>query len=183
MEGVFVHSEDPDSVQVTYAKHAYQRVEPATGQRTLVLLDGHNYRIALDEGRDRVLKFEQMEMRIKEEETTPEYRRKAASTRTLARSTDSMDMAELQWRLTTPLSTVLLALLGVPLSRSVPRQGRYARFGTAVLVYAAYYNVKAMAKTWLEHGTVGPLPGLWWVDALLAVVVLVVLWRPWGRLR
>jgi lipopolysaccharide export system permease protein len=96
-----------------------------------------------------------------------------------------MDLAELQWRLTTPLATVLLALLGIPLGRAVPRQGRYTRFATAVLAYAAYYNLKAMAKTWVERGIVGPVPGLWWVDVLLGVVVLLLLWRPWpqGRWR
>ena len=34
------------------------------------------------------------------------------------------DIAELQWRLSTPLSTLLLALLGVLLSRTTPRQGK-----------------------------------------------------------
>jgi lipopolysaccharide export system permease protein len=94
-----------------------------------------------------------------------------------------MDVAELQWRLTTPLGTVFLALLGIPLSRAVPRQGRYARFAAAVVAYAAYYNVKALAKTWVERGVVGPVPGLWWVDVLLAVVVVLLLWRPWPQGR
>ena len=54
-----------------------------------------------------------------------------------------------------------------------------------MLAYAAYYNLKAMAKTWVERGIVGPVPGLWWVDVLLGVVVLLLLWRPWpqGRWR
>ena len=81
-----------------------------------------------------------------------------------------MDLAELQWRLTTPLATVFLALLGIPLSRAVPRQGRY-------------YNVKIVAMVWVERGKVGPLPGLLWVDVLLALVVVLLLWRPWPQGR
>jgi lipopolysaccharide export system permease protein len=183
MENVFLQSEEPGTVEVVYAKQAYQRVDPATGQRTLVALNGRHYTIALGEGSDRIVTFERSEMLLRDKEVTPEYRRKAAPTPALARSADPRDVAELQWRLTTPLSTVLLALLGVPLSRAVPRQGRHARFGAAVLVYAAYYNVKAMAKTWLELGAVGAFPGLWWVDALLAALVAVMLWQPWPRLR
>lgn len=181
LAGVFVHSEEGDVRQVVFAREAYQRVDPVTGDRTLVALHGHHYRISTAEGRDRIVGFARMEMPLRIEPIVPEYRRKAASTATLAGSRDPMDVAELQWRLTTPLATVLLALLGIPLGRAVPRQGRYARFASAVVAYAAYYNLKSMAKTWVEHGTVGPVPGLWWVDVLLGAVVLLLLWRPWPR--
>ena len=178
LAGVFVHHEERGVRQVVFAQRAYQRVDPVSGDRTLVVLRGHHYRLSTREGRDRVVGFERMEIPLRSEEIVPEYRRKAAPTATLARSRDPMDVAELQWRLTTPLATVLLALLGIPLSRAVPRQGRYARFAAAVLAYAAYYNLKAMAKAWIERGVVGPIPGLWWVDALLAAVVVLLVWRP-----
>jgi lipopolysaccharide export system permease protein len=180
LSGVFVHNEERGVRQVVFAERAFQQVDPVSGTRTLVVLRGRQYRIsATPDGRDRVVGFERLEMPLKAEEVVPEYRRKSAPTATLARSRDPMDVAELQWRLTTPLATVSLALLGIPLSRAVPRQGRYARFAAAVVAYAAYYNVKAMAKTWVERGIVGPLPGLWWVDVVLAAVVVLLLWRPW----
>ena len=179
LAGVFVHNEERDVRHVVFAQEAYQRVDPVTGDRTLVALRGHHYRISNGEGGDRIVGFARMEMPLRTQPSMPEYRRKAASTEALARSRDPMDVAELQWRLTTPLATVFLALLGIPLGRAVPRQGRYARFASAVVAYAAYYNLKALAKTWVEHGTVGPVPGLWWVDVLLGAVVLLLLWRPW----
>ena len=183
LSGVFVHNEERGTRRVVFAQSAYQRVDPVTGDRTLVMLHGRHYRISLGEGRDRVIGFEQVEMPLKNEEVVTEYRRKSALTATLARSRDPMDIAELQWRITTPLATVFLALLGIPLSRAVPRQGRYARFATAVLAYAAYYNLKAAAKAWVERGKIGPMPGLLWVDVLLAIVVLLLLWQPWTRGR
>jgi lipopolysaccharide export system permease protein len=184
LAGVFVYNEERGLRQVVFAERAFQEVDPVSGRRTLVVLRGRQYRIsATADGRDRVVGFERLEMPLTTEEVVPEYRRKSAATATLARSRDPMDVAELQWRLTTPLATVSLALLGIPLSRAVPRQGRYARFAAAVVAYAAYYNVKAMAKTWVERGIVGPLPGLWWVDVVLAAVVVLLLWRPWPRGR
>jgi len=177
MEGVFVHEADDDTVRVTYARQAFERIDPLTARRVLVALDGRNYRIRLGEGRDRILQFERVELPLKEEEVTPEYRRKAARTAELARSNDRSDLAELQWRLTVPVSTVLLALLGVPLSRTAPHRGRNARFGAAVLVYAAYYNAKVLAKTLVGNGTVGLVPGILWVDAVLAALVAATMWR------
>jgi lipopolysaccharide export system permease protein len=180
LEGVFLRSEDGDAVQVIYARHAYQRSDTTGGDRVLVMTDGRQYKFARSEVRDRVLAFDTLEMRLKDEEITPEYRRKAAPTRQLARSRDPKDVAELQWRLSTPLSTILLALFGVPLGRAAPRHGKHARFVTAAVVYAVYYNVMAMAKTSVEHGIVDAVPGIWWVPALQAVVLVAVL-RWWAR--
>jgi lipopolysaccharide export system permease protein len=184
LAGIFVHNEERGVRQVVFAQRAYQDVDPATGDRTLVVLRGHHYRISSTvQGRDRVVGFERMEIPLRAETVVREYRRKAAPTADLARSGNPMDVAELQWRLSTPLATVSLALLGIPLSRAAPRQGRYARFAVAVAAYAAYYNLKAVAKTWVERGVVGPVPGLWWVDVLLAALVVLALWRPWRRGR
>jgi lipopolysaccharide export system permease protein len=43
-------------------------------------------------------------------------------------------VAEFQWRLGIPLSTIVLAILAVPLSRSQPRAGRYGRLAIGLLV-------------------------------------------------
>jgi lipopolysaccharide export system permease protein len=76
------------------------------------------------------------------------------------------------------LATVLLALLGVPLSRSSPRQGKYAKLTTAVVIFAIYYNLSALTKKWVEKGVLDTIPGIWWVLLLLAGLLLIFLWRP-----
>jgi len=178
MEGVFIHSDEDGAVKVIFARRATQRVD-RTGQRVLTAYDGHYYRLRTGEGgADRTGTFGRAEIPLADDrDVTLEYRRKSAPTAELARSTVRSDISELHWRLGLPVSTVLLALLAVPLSRTSPRQGRNARFGVAVLVYAAYYNAKALAKSLVDNGTIGPFPGLLWVDAALLVLVLVML-RP-----
>jgi len=59
----------------------------------------------------KITRFTQAEYPMPTEDTT-RYRRKAASTLQLIGSPRLEDIAELQWRLSTPLSTVMLALLG-----------------------------------------------------------------------
>jgi len=107
----------------------------------------------------------------------PPYKSKSAPTTELAGSTALEDKAEYQWRLSTGLSALLLALLAVPLSHSLPRQGRYAKIMIAVAIYAAYYILMGVARTWVEQGS---QPSLFWVPALLFVVV-VVAYAPWRR--
>ena len=109
---------------------------------------------------------------------TPEaadHRPKAKSTARLLGSAKAEERAELQWRLSTSLSTVLLALLAVPLSRTRPRGGRYGRILLAVAIYAAYFNFIGIARSGVEQGT---LDHLWWVPLSLAVVVVAGLMAP-----
>jgi len=106
------------------------------------------------------------------------YKTKSSSTFELQSSEDREDLAEFQWRLSTPISALLLALLAIPLSRSKPRQGRYARMLAALVVYAVYFNMLDMGRTWVELGT---RPDIWWGPGLLALLVLA-LYLPWKRI-
>lgn len=77
---------------------------------------------------------------------------KAKDTRTLLGSTDNHDRAEMQWRLSAPLSVFLLLATAVPLTRSGPREGRYGRLLVAIAVYAVYFNFIGVGRTWVEQG-------------------------------
>ncbi len=98
----------------------------------------------------------------------PGYKVKSASTRSLRLSSDSNDRAEFQWRMSTPISALLLALAAIPLSRSRPRQGRFAKMLLALGIYAIYFNLLDVSRSWVEQGT---LSFIWWVPALLGLVV------------
>jgi len=98
----------------------------------------------------------------------PGYKVKSASTNELRQSSDPVDRAEFQWRLSTPVSALLLALAAIPLSRSRPRQGRYAKMLLALGIYAVYFNLLDVSRSWVEQGS---SPYIWWVPGLLALVV------------
>ncbi len=89
--------------------------------------------------------------------------------------------AELQWRLSIPISAILLALLAVPLSHIRPRQGQYGRMFPAILIYLVYANFLWVGRSWVSDGKVSPGIGLWWVHGLLLLCILVVYSHRWGR--
>jgi lipopolysaccharide export system permease protein len=96
-------------------------------------------------------------------------------TRELLGSNDPSDIAQLQFRASTPIMALVLALIAVPLSRLRPRQGRYARVGFAIVVYFVYSNLLSASKVWLEKGDLPPVVGVWWVHlAALALGVYLV---------
>jgi len=184
LEGVFLTSTNGNRTQVIYAAKAYQQAPTADGQPVWVFLQGHQYDLDSTGSQDVMITFNQWMMRLDSEKLQPlGYNRKASSSLALAASGDSRDIAELQWRLSRPVATILLGLLGVPMSRATPRQGKYAKVLLAIVVYTIYYNLSAMAMTWVDKGKVGAFPGLWWVDALMVVLVTLLLLKQTWRFK
>jgi lipopolysaccharide export system permease protein len=113
----------------------------------------------------------------------PDYSAIAASTTQLRSSDSATDIAEFQWRQSTPVTTLLLGMLGVPLSRANPHQHRNTKVGIAILIFAGYYLLYESARTWVQIGVLPPFPGLWIAPALLALVLIFALLKPELSLR
>ncbi len=176
LQRVFVQSEHGDTLRIISAKKAGEQFHQKRGMSIPVLYDGYEYKLTRNGSLTHMSHFS--ELFIFPEETIPEYRRKAAPSHKLALSESRKDQAELQWRLSTPFSTILLGLLGIPLSRSSPRKGKYAKIFTATVLFAVYYFLGLMLKSLVEQGTLPIIPGLWWVVIGLGVLVSVFVCLP-----
>jgi lipopolysaccharide export system permease protein len=177
-QGVFVaRRKDDGKVEAIYAGSALPAVTGPGGQRRVYLSDAHIYDLdTQNPANDRMVEAAGVSVNPDGPPPgVPGYSPVAARTLRLAASRYPADIAELQWRLSTGLSTLLLALLGMSLSWGRPRQSRYTKFGPAILAYSSYYLLCTVARTWVEHGQVGPFPGLWWAPAGLALT-LVAIW-------
>lgn len=178
---VFVQLKRRNSTRIIYAQLAEQI--PGTrsdGGPKIRLLGAHVYDIGRgsDPG-DRAMNANEIILDPANRDIAPPgYSALAASSARLATSGAADDVAEFQWRLSTPLSTLLLGMLGVPLSRSRPRQGKYARIGTAIAIYFGYYLLCTSARIWVRNGVISAFPGFWWVPALLALVLAVAFSTP-----
>ena len=132
---------------------------------------------------DITLEFKHMTVRLPNEAAQERYRRKAETTINLAMSQDPKDVAEYQWRITTPLATVLLALIAVPLARSAPRESRSRNFFIALGVYVALFSMTSVLRTWIEQEKLGALPGLWTAYVIEGLLLVVLVSQPWLRRR
>ena len=179
MQGIFMRSERDGMVRITRGEEGYQLIDPVSARQSLVLLDAHVYELRLNGTKDKLGTFGELTVYLKEPEpVTVGYKRKAAPTLELTGSAAPADIAELQWRFSTPISTLLLGFLGVLMSRSARGRSRYTKTLAAIVIYAVYYNTSAMAKTWVQTGVVGTFPGIWWVQMLLATLVLWAIVQP-----
>ncbi|MCC2680538.1 MAG: permease YjgP/YjgQ [Nitrosospira multiformis] len=181
MKEVFHYLNKHDSSEIILARKAYQP-ELVFGQRPQIhLLDGSIYRLSHTGKSDTVVQFEKL-VYFTDSGNVMDYRRKAAPTAALMQSDRPRDIAELQWRLSRPLATILLALIAVPFSRASPRQTKGDKtYYLAALVFAIYYILSGLAQTWVEQGTIGRVPGVWWLYAVMLLFAISLLlpgfWR------
>lgn len=178
LQGVFVRSDEGHGLQL--ASSANGRFEPfvTEDRHKLVLYDARIYKRV--EGGPKVLgQFKSLTVFLRAPDpVTVGYKVKAESTLSLRNYKDAVEKAEYQWRLSTSVSTLLLVLMAFPLSRSLPRKGRFGKIIIAVLVYALYLNTITVARTWVEQER---LAVIWWVPGMLAVLACV-LYIPWQSL-
>ena len=177
LETVFLQRRVADGgVEVVVAERGEQVETDNPDTRLLVLHNGRRYEGLPGTARFRVVEFSEHGIPYQLpslEPAEPEPREMAVPALV---STGSLETsAELQWRLSVPLSTVLLAFLAVPLSRSQPRAGRYGRIALGLLVFIIYFNLLNAAKAWVEQGSLAPAVGLWWVHAAVLLLTLALL--------
>jgi lipopolysaccharide export system permease protein len=177
MEGVFIQRRLEDNViEVVIAKRGEQIESEDPNTRLLVLYDGRRYEGIPGTPRFRVIEFAEhgIPYRLPSLRTL-DLKPRAMRFADLFKSGDLEHVAERQWRLSVPISTVLLAFLAVPLARSRPREGRYGRMAIGLLVFIIYFNLLSAAKAWVEEGSVSPALGMWWVHGVIVLLILGLL--------
>jgi lipopolysaccharide export system permease protein len=183
LRDVFLERQSGDRVVAILAARGRREIDPASGELAFVLNDGRRYEGVPGQGKFLVVDFGEQRVPVRPRKER-EFKEAAAGKPTLALLESSLpaDRAELQWRISLPLSLLVLGLLAVPLSRSSPREGRYARLGIGLLIYIVYANMMSIASVWVQRGVVSEWLGMWWVHGSVALLGLLLLARESGVL-
>jgi lipopolysaccharide export system permease protein len=169
MENVFLQRRlDSGEIELVVAKRGEQVPTDDPDTRMLVLHEGRRYEGIPGTGQFRVIEFLEHGIPYQLPGLEPSDPRPRAMTfAALLKSDEPEDIAEMHWRIGVPLSTLILALIAVPLSKSRPRAGRYGRIAIGLLLFIVYFNLMSAAKAWIERGDASPSLGLWWVHGLI----------------
>lgn len=173
-ENVWIWKIGPLRRELTTARSAYQIGGQGRQSRAIVFRNGYHHILNLARDTDHFIHFQENVFPLRSGSPALEYRHKAASTAYLARSGNPEDIAEFQWRLSTGITTVLMVLLAIPLCRFAPRRSKYGKTTAAIVLFFVFYNLNLIAKSWVEKGVVEALPGIWWVNLLLAALVVIL---------
>lgn len=168
---------ETDHQIVTVAREGVQRIDPETGLRYLVLRDGYRYEGIPGQSDYRQMAFSSYEVLLE----VPRLRSKASeqlqsmSTAELWKSKDARERVNLHWRFSLPVLVLVVAVLAVPLSRTNPRQGRYAKMIPAVLLYIVYLVALQGVRGAIEDGKIEHAWAIWLVHPPFLILGLLLL--------
>jgi lipopolysaccharide export system permease protein len=101
----------------------------------------------------------------------------ALSTGELWNSDKPEHKAELDWRISFPVATLIIVLMALPLSKTTPRSGRYSKLALGILLYLIYSNLLGIGKAWIAKGVVPYWIGTSWVHVLGIIALYILLKR------
>ena len=184
MENVFIEIHREGRPLIFRASHGHFEIDSETGNKYLVLDDGYRYEGQAGELDFSIAEYGTHSILIeKGEQKKARERHKALPTNKLWQRGQSKDLAELQWRTSSSIMTVVLCLIAISLANAGPRKGRYAGFFPAILVYIIYSNLLGVTRAWVSKDVVAPWFGAIWVHILMISVLLLVVNRHKLRYR
>jgi lipopolysaccharide export system permease protein len=176
---VFVERNRGNEVEVAVADRARHTVTPDGMTHTIVLYDGERLKGVPGNPQWLIEKFGEHTVPVQVPALSDVVKNlDAQPSQALYESTDKVKRAELHWRIALPVMCIVLTFVAVPISRLNPRQGRYARFLPAIVLYFVYSNLVSAAKVWIARGTVPEWLGLWWTHVLVVLLALAVIFAP-----
>ncbi len=182
IRNVFLHSIDEGQDVTTVAASGTLQEMP-NGDRFIVLEDGRRYEGHAGTADFRVVEFEQLGRRIE----PAEQRAIPASTKAIPTpglvAGGGPEKAELFWRLSVPISALVLTLLAVPLAYVNPRMGRSFNLVAAALLYMVYSNCLNIVQSFIAQGRLDFWLGLVLPHAIAAALGLVLFNRGQGLRR
>jgi lipopolysaccharide export system permease protein len=166
-----------DAWMLLSADEGYQASDAKSHSQFFVTEDGYRYEGTPGQNDYKIIKFKKYAVRIPENESRITH----AATETLSMAElwngygAPEKAAEFQWRFSLAITTLLLAILAVPMSTIKPRQSRFVSIIPAVLIYVVYIELLFIARHWVERGFIPAFPGIGWVHGIMLLFVAAVL--------
>jgi lipopolysaccharide export system permease protein len=174
IRNVFLHSVEDGKDALTVARSGKLEVA-ANGDRFVVLKDGRRYEGATGDSELRFVEFGSLGRRIEPAELRALPTSTKATPTTMLLAVDGgPERAELFWRLSVPISALVLTLLAVPLAYVNPRMGRSLNLVAAAFLYMLYSNCLNIIQSLIAQGKLGFWTALVLPHAIAIGVVLLL---------
>lgn len=183
MREVFLQVRERGNLGVLAADGASLMTEDVTSNRFVVFTEGSRYEGTPGKADYQITQYDRFGVRLDREDREQSVgNTRAMTTSELLTENTPQNLAELQWRISTPISTFLLAVFAVVLTQTATRNGRYGSLLIAVLVYFTYSNTLGIARSMVKRGDLPGYLGLWWVHLLMLAAIIAIEFFPvWAR--
>jgi len=183
MDGVFLRQSKQNNTAIETSKQL-QRFEDKQGRNFIVFVDGQYYNGIAGQADYSITRYQKHGVYVpNNKQVKQRTRSESLSSLALWNSNNSWYQAELQWRLSMPVLTFLLAVLALPLSYTTPRKGRYSKLALAIFIYLLYANLTGVAQNWVEQQKVPQWLGMWWIHSFSLVLIVILLVKRYGGFK
>jgi len=177
MEEIFIYASDNGKPVIVLASEAIKYIDPQSNSIYLRLKDGVRYQGIPSNKNKNILNFDLYDLEIVSGELQKSVaiysKIEGKSTLELLKQGGLLANAELQWRISQPITVLILSVIGVFLGKASPRSGKGINLLIGVVVFMIYYNSLLTAKSAIELGQINSILGLWVVHFL--VILLLIL--------
>jgi len=178
MEEIFIYAIDDGNPVIVLASEAKKYIDSESDSIYLRLKDGVRYQGIPGNENINILNFDLYDLEIVSGELQKSVaiytKIEGKSTLDLIKEGGRYANAELQWRLSQPITVLILSVIGVFLGKASPRGGKGVNLLIGVILFMLYYNGLLVAKSALELGQIDPIIGLWGVHFLMVVLLLLL---------
>jgi lipopolysaccharide export system permease protein len=178
MEEIFIYASNEEDTVIVLASEAKKYIDPRSNSIYLRLKDGIRYQGIPGDKNINILNFDLYDLEIVSDEL-----QKSLAIYTKIEGKNTLDLikeggryanAELQWRLSQPITVLILSVFGIFLGKTLPRGGKGVNLLIGVIVFMLYYNGLLVAKSAIELGQMDPIIGLWGVHLLMVLLLLLL---------
>ena len=180
MEEIFIYSTNEEKPMIVLASEARKYIDPRTNSTYLRLKDGIRYQGIPSDENISILNFDLYDLEIISGELQKSLaiytKIEGKSTVDLIKAGGSYANAELQWRLSQPITVLMLSFFGIFLGKTSPRGGKGVNLLIGIVVFMLYNNGLLVAKRAIELGQINLLTGFLGVH-LLVLMLLILLYQ------
>jgi lipopolysaccharide export system permease protein len=177
MEEIFIYVSNETSPIVVLASEATKYTDSDNESIYLRLKDGVRYEGLPGDENVNILDFDRYDLEIVSGEVQKslsnfsEIEEKRSIN--LLMEGGNLANAEMQWRLSQPISILILSFIGVLLAKTSPRTGKGVNLLFGVIIFMLYNNGLLVAKNSIESGQLNPFVGLWSIHILLILFIII----------
>jgi lipopolysaccharide export system permease protein len=160
VKNVFVQSEQNGKLGIIVSNEG-SRVSTNTDDEYIVLKKGKRYEVNHENNNFTEIKFSDYGFLV-EKKLPPIIdvnQVEAMPTLLLLMTKGNREIAEFVWRVSLPISGIVLIILAIPLSFINPRSGRSVNIIIAIMIFAIYNNLMGVTQSYINLGKLNPYIG------------------------
>ena len=178
VKNVFVQSEQNGKLGIIVSNEG-SRVSTNTDDEYIVLKKGKRYEVNHENNHFTEIKFSDYGFLV-EKKLPPIIdvnQVEAMPTLLLLLTKGNREIAEFVWRVSLPISGIVLIILAIPLSFINPRSGRSVNIIIAILIFAVYNNLMGVTQSYINLGKLNPYVGGSIVHLLIILIASYLMMR------